>query len=75
MAHKQGFMQPGAAPLRSVRLTDQVRKRIRYLHYSLSTEETCIRQLPPRQYAATQNQKFIQNPAPAPVEHAQPAIK
>lgn len=35
-------MKPGTAPLRSVRLMDQVRERIRYLHYSLSTEKTYL---------------------------------
>ena len=29
-------------PLRSVRLLDQVRERIRYLHYSLSTEKVYL---------------------------------
>lgn len=33
-------MKPGNALLRSVRLSDQVSKRIRYIHYSLSTEKT-----------------------------------
>ena len=33
-------MKPGTAPLHPVRLMDQVRERIRYLHYSLSTEKT-----------------------------------
>ena len=32
-------MKPGAPPLRSARLLDQVRERIRYLHYSLKTEK------------------------------------
>ena len=32
-------MKPGNAPLKSIRLLDQVRERIRYLHYSLSTEK------------------------------------
>jgi site-specific recombinase XerD len=40
-------MKPGAAPgsippLKSTRLLDQVRERIRYLHYSLSTEKTYL---------------------------------
>jgi integron integrase len=35
-------MKPGTVPLRSVRLMDQVRERIRYLHYSLSTEKTYL---------------------------------
>jgi predicted DNA-binding protein len=30
-------MKPGMPVLRSVRLLDQLRERIRYLHYSLST--------------------------------------
>ncbi len=32
-------MKPGNPPLQSVRLLDQLRERIRYLHYSLSTEK------------------------------------
>ena len=35
-------MKPGTVPLRSVRLMDQVRERIRYLHHSLSTEKTYL---------------------------------
>ena len=35
-------MKPGAAPLKSIRLLDQVRERIRYLHYSLSTEKVYL---------------------------------
>ncbi len=35
-------MKPGSAPLKSVRLLDQVRERIRYLHYSLSTEKVYL---------------------------------
>jgi hypothetical protein len=32
-------MKPGTPVLRSTRLLDQLRERIRYLHYSLSTEK------------------------------------
>ena len=32
-------MKPGTPVLRFTRLFDQVRERIRYLHYSLSTEK------------------------------------
>ena len=32
-------MKPGNPPLRLIRLLDQVRERIRYKHYSLSTEK------------------------------------
>jgi len=32
-------MKPGTPVLRSTRLLDQVRERIRYLHYSFSTEK------------------------------------
>ncbi len=32
-------MKPGKPPLQSTRVLDQVRERIRYLHYSLSTEK------------------------------------
>jgi len=35
-------MKPGTQPLRSVRLMDQVRERVRYLHYSLSTEKVYL---------------------------------
>ena len=31
-------MKPGAPPLKFARLLDQMRERIRYMHYSLSTE-------------------------------------
>ena len=31
-------MKPGTPPLKSTRLLDQMRERIRYMHYSLSTE-------------------------------------
>ena len=33
-------MKPGTPPLKSTRLMDQMCERIRYLHYSLSTEKT-----------------------------------
>lgn len=32
----------GRPPLQSGRLLDQMRERIRYLHYSLSTEQTYV---------------------------------
>jgi site-specific recombinase XerD len=35
-------MKPGTPLLRSVRLLDQVRERIRYKHYSLRTEQTYV---------------------------------
>ena len=35
-------MKPSSPPLQSTRLLDQVRKRIRYLHYSLSTEKVYL---------------------------------
>ena len=35
-------MKPDTAPSHPVRLTDQVHERIRYLHYSLSTEKTYL---------------------------------
>ena len=35
-------MKPGNAPLKSIRLLDQVRERIRYSHYSLSTEKVYL---------------------------------
>jgi site-specific recombinase XerD len=35
-------MKPGNTPLQSIRLLDQVRERIRYMHYSLSIEKTYL---------------------------------
>ena len=35
-------MKPGTPVLRSIRLLDQIRERIRYLHYSLSTEKAYL---------------------------------
>ena len=35
-------MKPGTPPLQSTRLLDQVRERIRYLHYSLKTEKAYL---------------------------------
>ena len=35
-------MKPGNTPLKPIRLLDQVRERIRYLHYSLSTEKVYL---------------------------------
>jgi len=35
-------MKPGAPPLQSSRLLDQLRERIRYMHYSLSTEKVYL---------------------------------
>ena len=35
-------MKPGAPPLQSARLLDQVRERIRYMHYSLKTEKAYL---------------------------------
>ena len=35
-------MKPGAPPLQSVRLLDQMRERIRYKHYSLKTEKAYL---------------------------------
>ena len=35
-------MKPGTPVLRSTRLLDQARERIRYLHYSLSTEKAYL---------------------------------
>ena len=35
-------MKPGNEPLKSIRLLDQVRERIQYLHYSLSTEKVYL---------------------------------
>ena len=32
-------MKPGSAPLKSIRLLDQVRESVRYLQYGLSTEK------------------------------------
>ncbi|MBK6323702.1 phage integrase N-terminal SAM-like domain-containing protein [Candidatus Aalborgicola defluviihabitans] len=35
-------MKPGAPPLQSPRLLDQVRERVRYMHYSLKTEKAYL---------------------------------
>ena len=35
-------MKPGTPPLQSTRLLDQLRERIRYIHYSLSTEKVYL---------------------------------
>ena len=35
-------MKPGAPPLLSTRLLDQVRERLRYKHYSLKTEKAYL---------------------------------
>ena len=35
-------MKPGTPPLKSTRLLDQMRERIRYMHYSLSTENVYL---------------------------------
>ena len=35
-------MKPGTPVLRSIRLLNQVRKRIAYLHYSLNTEKAYL---------------------------------
>ncbi len=35
-------MKPGNPPLQSVRVLDQLRERIRYMHYSLSTEQVYV---------------------------------
>ncbi|ABM39064.1 phage integrase N-terminal SAM-like domain-containing protein [Polaromonas naphthalenivorans] len=35
-------MKPRNPPLHTIRLLDQVRERIRYLHYSLSTEKVYL---------------------------------
>ena len=43
--HKYSYnfgMKPGGTSLKSVRLLDQVRERIRYLHYSLNTEQVYL---------------------------------
>jgi hypothetical protein len=35
-------MKPGAPFLQSIRLLDQVRERVRYMHYSLKTEKAYV---------------------------------
>ena len=35
-------MKPGNPPLRSVRVLDQMRERVRYMHYILSTEQVYV---------------------------------
>ena len=36
------LMKPGTPPLKSARLLDQVKERVRYLHYSLKTEKAYL---------------------------------
>ena len=52
---------PSVPPLQSARLLDQVRERVRYLHYSLRTEQAGMSVLGPR------------SPAPPQVEIRMPA--
>lgn len=35
-------LTPSLPPLKSVRLLDQLRERVRYLHYTISTEKTYV---------------------------------
>lgn len=42
MTSYEFFMKPGAPSLKSMRLLDQVRERIRYMQYSLSTEKVYL---------------------------------
>ena len=35
-------MKPGTPPLQSIRLLDQLRERIQYMHYSLATEKVYL---------------------------------
>ena len=35
-------MKPGNPPLQSIRVLDQLRERIRYMHYSLGTEQVYV---------------------------------
>ena len=37
-----GSDEPDWVPPRSIKLLDQVRERVRYLHYSLQTEKACV---------------------------------
>ena len=39
-------MKPGMPAMHSVRLLDQLRERIRYVHYSLSTEKAYVYWVP-----------------------------
>jgi hypothetical protein len=35
-------MKPGTPPLQSARLLDQVKERVRHLHYSFKTKKDCL---------------------------------
>ena len=39
MSSYKTSVKPGAPVLQSTRILDQLRERIRYMHYSLSTEQ------------------------------------
>jgi site-specific recombinase XerD len=67
-------MKPGAPPpLRSLRLLDQLRERIRYCHYSLSTEQAYLfwarrfirfhRLRHPRSMGSSEVEAFLTHPA------------
>ena len=60
-------METPRPALRSIRLLDQVRERIRYCHYSLRTEQAYVfwvfirfhRLQPPRQMGAAEVEAFL----------------
>ena len=42
MSSYKNFVKPGTPALQSTRVLDQLRERIRYMHYSLSTEQVYV---------------------------------
>ena len=42
MSSYKNFVKPGTPVLQSTRVLDQLRERIRYMHYSLSTEQVYV---------------------------------
>ena len=42
MSSYKHFVKPGTPALQSTRVLDQLRERIRYMHYSLSTEQVYV---------------------------------
>jgi hypothetical protein len=42
MSSYKKFVKPGTPALQSTRVLDQLRERIRYMHYSLSTEQVYV---------------------------------
>ena len=42
MSSYKNFVKPGTPALQSTRVLDQLRERIRYMHYSLGTDQVYV---------------------------------